>query len=95
MDAGPPLRKAGSMNPVPRYNFFTAFFRKRTWVEFLYLWSALILAPFGLAYAAVTVVVGSGLAVTVVGLVVGSSLIMAARGWGALPPEHEPGHVGH
>ncbi|GAB3568455.1 sensor histidine kinase [Spelaeicoccus albus] len=72
------------MNPVPRYNFFTAFFRKRTWVEFLYLWSALILAPFGLAYAAVTVVVGSGLAVTVVGLVVGSSLIMAARGWGAL-----------
>lgn len=82
--ATPVVRHACSMSDVRRYNFFTAFFRKRTWVEFLYLWAALIVAPFGFAYAAATVSIGAGLAVTVVGLIVGSSLIMAARGWGAL-----------
>ncbi len=66
------------------YRFLTGLFQRQTWREFLYHFAALLLAPFGFAYAVATVSLGASLAVTVVGLVVAAALIAAARYWGTV-----------
>ena len=66
------------------YRFLTGFFQRQTWREFLYHFAALLLAPFGFAYAVATISLGASLAVTVVGLVAPAALIAAARYWGTV-----------
>ncbi|MBE1878221.1 sensor histidine kinase [Myceligenerans pegani] len=67
-----------------RIGFGTAPFRTRTWAEYGYLWLALLVAPFGLAYMLTTIALTAGLAVTVAGLWVGGGMVAGGRGWGAL-----------
>ena len=55
----------------------------RTWREYGYLWVALLLAPFGLAYVLLVPSLGAGFLATVVGLFVAAGLVIGARGWGA------------
>ncbi|QAY68878.1 sensor histidine kinase [Xylanimonas protaetiae] len=55
----------------------------RTWREYGYLWVALLLAPFGLAYALLVPSLGAGLLVTVVGLFLVGGLVLGGRGWGS------------
>ncbi|GAB3167755.1 sensor histidine kinase [Myceligenerans halotolerans] len=69
---------------APRAGFLTAPFRTRTWSEYGYLWLALLVAPFGLAYMLATIALTAGLAVTVAGLWAGGGMVAAARGWGAM-----------
>ena len=64
-----------------RPGFVTAPFDRRTWLRYGYLWVALLMAPFALAYAILTVVLTAGLAVTLVGLFVGGIFVVGARGW--------------
>jgi signal transduction histidine kinase len=63
--------------------FLRAPFHRRAWSEYGYLWLALLLAPFGLAYAVATVSLGAGLAITVVGLFLVGALVLGGRGWAA------------
>lgn len=56
----------------------------RTWKEFGYLNTALLLAPFGLFYVLVVVGLTAGLAVTVVGLFVPGYVVVGGRAWGAM-----------
>ncbi|BDZ42892.1 hypothetical protein GCM10025865_21910 [Paraoerskovia sediminicola] len=56
----------------------------RTWRELAFLLGAVLLAPVGLAYGVLTVVVTAVLAITVVGLYVGGWMVVGARGWGRL-----------
>ncbi|RPF21383.1 sensor histidine kinase [Myceligenerans xiligouense] len=81
-ESAPPVRPAP--HRAPRGAVVTAPFRTRTWSEYGYLWLALFLAPFGLAYTVTTVALTAGLAVTVAGLWAGGGLVAGARGWGAL-----------
>lgn len=67
-----------------RPGFATAPFRTRTWTEYGYLWLALFIAPFGLAYMVLTVALTAGLAATVVGLWISGGMVAGARGWGAM-----------
>ncbi|WP_245992988.1 sensor histidine kinase [Xylanimonas allomyrinae] len=55
----------------------------RTWREYGYLWLALLLAPFGLAYFLLVPATASGLVVTVAGLFAPGGLVLGARGWAA------------
>jgi signal transduction histidine kinase len=63
--------------------FLLAPFDPRTWRAYGFLWLALLLAPFALAYALFTVAFMAGVAVTVVGLFVAGGVLLGARGWGA------------
>lgn len=65
-------------------NVLTAPFHPRTWREHGYLWLALLLAPFALAYVILVPSLAAGLVVTVVGLGLVGVLVLAARGWGAM-----------
>ena len=65
-------------------SFVAGPFARRTWREFGYLWCALLLLPFGFAYAVFTVSFTAGIAVTVLGLFVGAWLIRGGRAWGGL-----------
>lgn len=67
-----------------RVGFLTAPLRARTWREYGYLWPALLVAPFGFAYAVLALGLLAGLAVTVVGLWAGGGMLVGARGWGAM-----------
>ncbi|GAB4085642.1 sensor histidine kinase [Myceligenerans cantabricum] len=79
----PPARTPAPL-PARRPGLVTAPFRLRTWSEYGYLWVALLLAPFGFAYAVVSAVLVVVLAVTVGGLWVGGGMVVGSRGWGAL-----------
>ncbi|GAA4426951.1 sensor histidine kinase [Georgenia halophila] len=68
-------------DPAASPAFLRAPFDRRSWLRYGYLWVAVLMAPFALAYALVSVVLTVGLAVTVVGLFVGGTLIVGARGW--------------
>ncbi|ACZ31540.1 histidine kinase [Xylanimonas cellulosilytica DSM 15894] len=65
-------------------NTVSAFFAARTWRAYGYLWVALLLAPFSLAYVLLVPSLGAGFLVTVVGLFVAGGLVVGARGWGSL-----------
>ncbi len=80
MTSAPGVDATADAASVP---FLRAPFHRRTWSEYGYLWLALLLAPFGLAYAVATVSLGAGLAVTVVGLFVVGALVLGGRGWAA------------
>jgi signal transduction histidine kinase len=67
-----------------RVPFLRAPFHRRAWAEHGYLWLALLLAPFGFAYAVATVSLGAGLGITVVGLFLVGALVLGGRGWAAL-----------
>lgn len=71
-----------TLTPAPRFR--TAPFARRTWRAYGFLWLALPLAPFALAYAVLTTVLTVGLAATVVGLFVAGGLVLGARGWGGM-----------
>lgn len=71
----------------PRWRLASAFVNPQTWRELAHHLFALLLAPFGLAYAVATIAVGAGTAVTVVGLLLTATLVLGARGWGALHRE--------
>ncbi|MFC7880170.1 sensor domain-containing protein, partial [Isoptericola sp. NPDC057391] len=64
--------------------FLLAPFDRRTWRKYGFLWLALLLAPFALAYALLTVSLLVPAAVTIVGLLVGGGLLLGARGWGSM-----------
>ncbi|WP_435736682.1 sensor domain-containing protein [Cellulosimicrobium sp. PMB13] len=85
-----PATFAGT-SPDPRYvdhrrqvSFLRAPFAGRTWREYGYLWLALLLAPFGLAYALFTVSFLAGMLVTVLGIFVAGGVVLGARGWGSM-----------
>jgi signal transduction histidine kinase len=56
----------------------------RTWREFGYLNTALLLAPFGMFYVLVVIGLTAGLAVTVVGLFVPGYVVIGGRAWGGM-----------
>jgi signal transduction histidine kinase len=56
----------------------------RTWREFGYLGTVLLLASFGLFYVLVTIALSAGLAVTVIGLFVPGYMVVGGRAWGAM-----------
>jgi signal transduction histidine kinase len=64
-------------------NTVTSVLSGRVWREYGYLWVALLLAPFGLAYVLLVPSLAAGLLATVVGLFVAGWLVLGARGWGA------------
>ena len=64
--------------------FLLAPFDGRTWRAYGFLWLALLLAPFALAYALFTVSFMVGVAVTVVGLFVAGGVLLGARGWASV-----------
>ncbi|SKC35795.1 Signal transduction histidine kinase [Krasilnikoviella flava] len=64
--------------------FLLAPFDRRTWRAYGFLWLALLLAPFALAYSLITVSFMAGVAVTVVGLFVAGGVLLGARGWGSM-----------
>ncbi len=64
--------------------FWSAPFRPRAWSDFGTHLLILLVAPFGFAYAVLTVVLTAALAVTVVGLYVPGWLVLGARGWGGM-----------
>ncbi|MEU2201477.1 sensor domain-containing protein [Isoptericola sp. NPDC019482] len=64
--------------------FLLAPFDGRTWRAYGFLWLALLLAPFALAYALFTVSFMAGVAVTVVGLFVAGGVLLGARGWASV-----------
>ncbi|MEL7976935.1 sensor domain-containing protein [Isoptericola sp. F-RaC21] len=64
--------------------FLLAPFDGRTWRAYGFLWLALLLAPFALAYALFTVSFMAGVAVTVVGLFVAGGVLLGARGWASM-----------
>ncbi|MCK9795037.1 sensor domain-containing protein [Isoptericola sp. 4D.3] len=74
------------MTPVDGHAppFLLAPFDRRTWRAYGFLWLALLLAPFALAYSLFTVVFMAGVAVTVVGLFVAGGVLLGARGWGSM-----------
>lgn len=78
-EAAPPSPRAGAGAPP----FLLAPFDGRTWRAYGFLWLALLLAPFALAYALFTVSFMAGVAVTVVGLFVAGGVLLGARGWGS------------
>ncbi|WP_159797266.1 sensor histidine kinase [Puerhibacterium puerhi] len=82
--AGPRPAGAAAWQPAAGVPFLRAPFHRRAWAEHGYLWLALLLAPFGFAYAVATVALGAGLGVTVVGLFVVGALVLGGRGWAAL-----------
>jgi len=81
---------AGSQ-PDPRYvdhrertTFLRAPFAGTTWREYGYLWLALMLAPFGFAYAVFTVSFMVAMLVPVLGLVLAGWIVVSGRGWGSM-----------
>ncbi|GAA1709970.1 sensor histidine kinase [Isoptericola hypogeus] len=87
--AAPRLPGAGSTSPTAAGTgvaapFLLAPYDRRTWQGYGFLWLALLLAPFALAYALFTVSFMAGVAVTVVGLFVAGGVLLGARGWGSM-----------
>ncbi|WP_454043175.1 sensor histidine kinase [Cellulosimicrobium sp. Marseille-Q8652] len=89
-DPAAPATFAGT-RPDPRYvdhrrpvPFLRAPFAGRTWREHGYLWLALLLAPFGFAYAVFTVSFLAGVLVTVLGIFVAGGLVLGGRGWASM-----------
>ncbi len=70
--------------PLPRGAVWRPGVMTRTWREYGYLLLALLVAPFGFAYAVLAVVLQPSVAVTVVLLLVTSWLVVGGRMWGAL-----------
>lgn len=64
--------------------FWSAPFRSRAWRDFGTHLLILLVAPFGFAYAVLSVVLTAALAVTVVGLYLPGGLVIGARGWGTM-----------
>ena len=64
--------------------FLLAPFDRRTWRAYGYLWVAVLVAPFALAYALFTLALTAGIAVTVVGLFVAGGVLLGTRGWGSM-----------
>lgn len=89
--AAPGVTVFAGSQPDPRYvdhrervSFARAPFAGRTWREYGYLWLALLLAPFGFAYAVFTVSFLAGILVTVVGIFVAGGVVLGGRGWGSM-----------
>ncbi|GAA2232757.1 sensor histidine kinase [Rarobacter faecitabidus] len=80
-----PIRSALASAPLfqERRSPLLGLFQGTTWSAFGYLFTTMLLAPVGFAYAITAISLGLPIAVFIVGLVVSAALILGARGIGA------------
>ena len=79
----PSPTRSGVAGPT-RFRFFAALVSRRTWSEFGYLWLALLVAPFAVAYFIGFLVLTASLIWTVIGLYAGGIVLLGSRGWGSM-----------